>query len=136
MKNKFKYALISFAIIISIFAIYSFCVAIYYQSVSAELEKKMGYLEYKVITPVVIDNSSEHSTQRDFELVKQAYQSIDHTDWFDFGYIVSFGGNDYGQELIFVKFYYSKINDPKTYKLTVCNYYASPDTNKWEVVDE
>lgn len=100
-------------------------------------ESKIKELENKIFSPVVIERTDDDTIkdERTRELVQQAFESLDHSTWFDYSYKVDFGANDYGQLLIFVTFYYSKVNDSNNYKVIVCNYYQAPQTNEWEVVE-
>lgn len=105
--------------------------------VAVNQENKIKELENKVFNPVIIERTDDDTikAERTRELVQQAYESIDTTSWFDYAYKVDFGANEYGQLLIFVTFYYSKVNDHRDYKTTVVNYYQAPDVNNWEVVE-
>lgn len=102
-----------------------------------KLKDRITVLEEKAFHPVVVERCEEYSDERTYELVQQAFQTeeLESYKWFDYAYTVHFGKNDYGQDLIFVTFYYSKVNDPNDYKITVCNYYVSPDVNDWEIVE-
>lgn len=101
------------------------------------IDKRINALEEKAFHPVVVERCEEYSDERTYDLVQQAFdcEELESYKWFDYAYTVHFGKNDYGQDLIFVTFYYSKVNDPNDYKVTVCNYYVSPDVNKWEIVE-
>ena len=105
--------------------------------VMSKEHKRITELEEKAFHPVVVERCEEYSDERTYELVQQAFdcEELESYKWFDYAYTVQFGKNDYGQDLIFVTFYYSKVNDPNDYKVTVCNYYVSPDVNKWEIVE-
>ena len=105
--------------------------------VMSKEHKRITELEEKAFHPVVVERCEEYSDERTYNLVQQAFdcEELESYKWFDYAYTVHFGKNDYGQDLIFVTFYYSKVNDPNDYKVTVCNYYVSPDVNKWEIVE-
>ena len=105
--------------------------------VMSKEHKRITELEEKAFHPVVVERCEEYSDERTYNLVQQAFdcEELESYKWFDYAYTVHFGKNDYGQDLIFVTFYYSKVNDPTDYKVTVCNYYVSPDVNKWEIVE-
>ena len=105
--------------------------------VMSKEHRRITELEEKAFHPVVVERCEEYSDERTYDLVQQAFdcEELESYKWFDYAYTVHFGKNDYGQDLIFVTFYYSKVNDPNDYKVTVCNYYVSPDVNKWEIVE-
>ena len=131
MKNKSilgTYFFMAF-LFMSLIIVFTMCLA--------KEHKRITELEEKAFHPVVVERCEEYSDERTYDLVQQAFdcEELESYKWFDYAYTVHFGKNDYGQDLIFVTFYYSKVNDPNDYKVTVCNYYVSPDVNKWEIVE-
>lgn len=102
-----------------------------------DLINRTEKLEKSFYAPVVVTPSLEISDKHTQDIVKQAYQFLcksEDIQPFDFGYELSYGGNDSNQMLIFVTFYYSLKNDPYTHVTKLVNYYENPQ--EWEIVSD
>lgn len=102
-----------------------------------DLINRTEKLEKSFYDPVVVTPSLDVSDEHTQDIVKQAYQFLcksEDIQPFDFGYELSYGGNDSNQMLIFVTFYYSLKNDPYTHVTKLVNYYENPQ--EWEIVSD
>lgn len=99
------------------------------------LNNRTEKLEKSFYAPVVVTPSLDVSDEHTQDIVKQAYQylckNVLEQIIFEFKYDITFGGNEYGQLLIFITFYCDDdYDDYDTYKLV--NYYENPQ--EWKVV--
>lgn len=128
---KKKYLIISLIVLVLVFGAIIFTVEYDFQ----RLSKRIDNTEKIFYDPVVVTPSLDVTDKHTQDIVKQAYQFLCESkdiQPFDFGYELSYGGNDSNQMLIFVTFYYSLKNDPYTHVTKLVNYYENPQ--EWEIV--
>lgn len=133
MKKYEKYEMI---ISIIVWVLLSLCVALTIIN-TVNQANKIKELEKTFNAPVVVTPSLDVTDKHTQDIVKQAYQFLCESEDiqpFDFGYELSYGGNDSNQMMIFVTFYYSLINDPSTHVTKLVNYYENPQ--EWEIVSD
>jgi len=131
-----KYEKYEMIISILVWILLSLCIALTVIN-TVNQSNKIKELEKSFNAPVVVTPSLDVTDEHTQDIVKQAYQFLcesEDTQPFDFGYELSYGGNDSNQMLIFITFYYSLKNDPYTHVTKLVNYYENPQ--EWEIVSD
>ena len=129
-----KYEIYEMIISILAWVIVSLCLVLTIIN-TVKQANKIKELEKSFNDPVVVTPSLDVTDKHTQVIVKQAYQFLCESkdiQPFDFGYELSYGGNDSNQMLIFVTFYYSMKNDPYDHITKLVNYYENPQ--EWEIV--